>query len=197
MFLFNHSSQADFFIDDVITQGACNFLARFLVGVIMFPFQLVRRVVWFFRKGAQAREHLFTWMDGRMAASTRGCLLAYPQGHRYPDLSKGQGRELRTGMIEWAYTRGRPVQVCLAFGREQVLAEKRLEVSYGETVTYWIGPVISPAGKTWPQFCEEVVAFFLAELDRRLEQDQQFRAGAAVGRYLEGLPPYLNSGKRD
>ena len=59
MFLVNHTSVADFFIHDMITEHSANFLSRMLVAIV-FPLAYVLALpensVWYFIRGGRGEK---------------------------------------------------------------------------------------------------------------------------------------------
>lgn len=51
IFFLNHTCLLDVFVDDIITKGTCNFLSRYLVGIVFPPIMLIWNTVWLFVRG--------------------------------------------------------------------------------------------------------------------------------------------------
>lgn len=75
--------------------------------------------------------------------------------------------------MQYAYTRGIPVQFVMSFGNEKALNEKKLRISYGEEITYKIGKVMHP--RDYPEakeFIDAVLDEFVRFFDETLKDTQ-------------------------
>jgi 1-acyl-sn-glycerol-3-phosphate acyltransferase len=129
VYLANHRSVADFWIDGYLTEGRAVFIARWTVAIIFWtilPF--CTGYVLLFRRGSTRRQALYDAIDRRLMCTGYNSVLAYPEGTRRTEASPGP---LRTGFILYAYNRGLPVQCVVAHGKERVYSLKHLRSSTG------------------------------------------------------------------
>jgi hypothetical protein len=56
-----------------------------------------------------------------------------------------QREKLKTGMIRYAYRKKIPTQMLMSFGNEQALNEKKLHLSWDETIYYSFSRTYDPA----------------------------------------------------
>lgn len=148
VYLSNHRSWADFFIDVHLTEGMAAPMSR---AMVFFAFPVFMTTVWIlngviiFKRGHIADKKSFnSWMDKQLNAPPSHNLLVYPEGHRS---TKPTSLPLKRGMLHYAHGRGLPVQIIMTRGKELVLSEKRLRASYGCTLVVSFSRVIESKGK--------------------------------------------------
>ncbi|CAD8093349.1 unnamed protein product [Paramecium primaurelia] len=164
MLLFNHRTQGDFFIHDVVSQYSANFLARWMVAVafpMLFIFQqLFTQSVWFFRRGGNDLNNFFKWIDNKFDKATRPNLLVYPEGHRMHESDKVG--KMKTGMLQYAYDRKIDTQIIIVLGIEKAFNEKKFHASLGPTqIAIKVDEIIKPDKfATFELFIEHIQAMF-------------------------------------
>jgi len=146
LYLANHRSWADFFLDAYLTAGRAQMLSRMAVLYafpwFMLPITTMRGCV-VFKRGAIADKDAFNrWLDAKIAASPAPGLVVYPEGHRS---SLATSLPLKRGMLHYAYGRGVPVQVVMSAGKERVISEKRRRAAWGGVVATAYAPPVFPA----------------------------------------------------
>jgi 1-acyl-sn-glycerol-3-phosphate acyltransferase len=146
IYLANHRSWADFFLDAYLTAGRAQMLSRMAVLYafpwFMLPITVDRGCV-VFKRGTIADKDAFnSWLDSKIAASPAPGLVVYPEGHRS---SLEHSLPLKRGMLHYAYGRKVPVQVVMSAGKERVLSEKRRRAAWGGIVATAYAPVIHPS----------------------------------------------------
>lgn len=116
----NHRCQADFFIDQILTQGRSIFLSRFMVGVFAFMYFPVSflggSILFFNRKGG--RNKIYDQVDIYHKNSPYPCILLYPEGTRN---QQSTSLKLKTGFIRYAFDRKIPIQIFITRNKEEVL----------------------------------------------------------------------------
>ena len=149
LYLFNHRSIFDFNVHDAICEYDANYLSSETVAYFLPTTYLLTRwmnSVFFFKRGGRGDQlhPFFLWLDGQFASSftLKPGLIFYGEGHRNP---RPDPLPLKRGMIRYSYERGIPLQMVMAFGVENVIAEKQLRVERGKTVRYFRYPLIEPA----------------------------------------------------
>lgn len=145
LYLANHRSWADFFLDAYLTGGRAQMLSRMAVLYafpwFMLPITTARGCV-VFKRGAIADKEAFNlWLDGKIAASPAPGLVVYPEGHRS---SLPTSLPLKRGMLHYAHSRGVPVQVVMSAGKERVISEKRRRAAWGGVVATAYAPPVFP-----------------------------------------------------
>ena len=70
----------------------------------------------------------FKWLDSEFESkfTMKNGLIFYGEGHRNP---RPDPLPLKKGMIRYSYERKIPIQMVMAFGVEDVMAEKELRVN--------------------------------------------------------------------
>ncbi|KAK8791813.1 hypothetical protein WA158_005190 [Blastocystis sp. Blastoise] len=144
MFLCNHRSWADFFVDSVAVGGA-SYLSRLMVivGVPGPAFVAwMNNFVWFFhRKRGISREWLTHFFEEHWKTREQDGCVVYPEGHRF--VGKGT-LKLKTGVLEVAYNMNVPVQILLTANKEVLLNEKELKFQFGTNLISNTSKVLMP-----------------------------------------------------
>lgn len=143
VYLGNHRSWGDFFLDSYLCEGRGNFIARWMVFVA-FPFVMVApyciNSIIFFKRGYIANKDKFNkWLDYKQKISPLEGMTVYPEGHRSV---RPKSLPLKRGMLYYAYSRKLNCQIVLAHGKEDVLSEKTLHAGWGQTVIVSYGDII-------------------------------------------------------
>lgn len=151
LYLCNHRSWGDFFIDSYVVEGRANFLARWMVffafPVVMLSCHVINCIV-FFKRGSIADKDAFNkWLDYKNQISPLCGYLVYPEGHR--NIKPGS-LTLKRGLLHYAYSRKLACQVIMVTDKEDVLSEKTCHVNFGRTVVCGFGDVIDT--KVFPDF---------------------------------------------
>ena len=119
--------------------------------------------VWYFIRGGRGDnlEPFFKWIDGNFNSrrTVRRSLIVYPEGHR--NLTD-KPLPLKRGFIRYAFERKNPVQIVMAFGLEDAINEKKLEIkTSGSTIWYWYDePIFPDKFQTLSEFEELVISRF-------------------------------------
>lgn len=135
IFLCNHRSWADFFMDVYMTEGRGMMLSRLAV-LYVFPMFMVAvrsiRGVILFKRGRIADKTAFNdWIDQELEESSQKGLIVYPEGHRS---TRTESLPLKRGMLHYAHSRGLPVQVIITRNKEHIISEKHLTCQFGVTL---------------------------------------------------------------
>eukprot|EP01013_Petalomonas_cantuscygni_P022482 TRINITY_DN4330_c0_g1_i1.p1 TRINITY_DN4330_c0_g1~~TRINITY_DN4330_c0_g1_i1.p1 ORF type:complete len:281 (+),score=24.04 TRINITY_DN4330_c0_g1_i1:107-949(+) len=147
IYLMNHRSWADFFLDAYIVGGHASYLSR--IGVLLvcppmgFCAWLCDRII-FFRRGRATRvglaEHI-AQAESRWSPRHQR-LLCYPEGHR----NHGKAPlELRDGGLDLIYQKKIVCQIVITTNKEHVVSERFLSVHRGVTCTVLRAPSMDPA----------------------------------------------------
>ncbi|GBF93205.1 phospholipid glycerol acyltransferase [Raphidocelis subcapitata] len=145
IYLANHRSWADFFVDAYLAGGRAQMLSRMAVlyafPMFMAPVIAMRGCIVFKRGRIDDKEAFNKWIDGLVEASPQNGLMVYPEGHRS---TLAHSLPLKRGMLHYAYSRKMPVQIIMSANKESVLSEKELHVGFGCTVVTSYSGLISP-----------------------------------------------------
>ncbi|GAB4821613.1 hypothetical protein N2152v2_008659 [Parachlorella kessleri] len=147
MYLANHRSWADFFIDAYLTEGRAMPLSRGMVAVafpaLMLPLRAVGAVLVFNKaKGVKDVEAFNRWLDRELQRGGHSSLLVYPEGHRKAEAAL---QPIKHGMLCFAYSRRLPIQVVMSANKEEVLSEKDDMARWGQTVVASCSEPLDPA----------------------------------------------------
>lgn len=124
VYLCNHRSFADFFIDGYLTCDAA-YIGR-MMAIVACPFAGIvgwyRDKAYFFNRGQGCNKgKLYEAMKQLLDRGNN--ILLYPTGTRNQTL---QRQELRWGMIRWAYRESIPVQFVICSNKDRVISEKKI-----------------------------------------------------------------------
>ncbi|KAK9832508.1 hypothetical protein WJX81_003456 [Elliptochloris bilobata] len=143
LFLSNHRSWADFYLDVVATDGNAQMLARMAVAYVFPMFMLavciIRSVILFKRGKKVDHEEFNRMLEYKMAASPVDGLIVYPEGHR--SIRCGS-LPLKRGMLVFAFSRKMPVQIVMSANKEAVISEKEMRCGFGQRVLVGYSEVI-------------------------------------------------------
>jgi 1-acyl-sn-glycerol-3-phosphate acyltransferase len=144
IYLHNHRSWADFFLDLYVTEGKAGFLSRWAVFPVFPVFlasALLLKSVKFFKRGRMSDIEAFNkWLDNDIAMSAVKGLIVYPEGHRS---LKKESLPLKRGMLKYAYSRNFPCQVVMTKGKELVMSEKRFSVGFNPELALGFSELIN------------------------------------------------------
>lgn len=146
MYLGNHRSWADFFVDAYLTEGRGQMMSRMAVGVVfpmfMLPVTMVRGCICFRRDRVKDKEKFNSWIDACVEASPAPGICMFPEGHRS---RLPHSLPLKRGMLNYAYSRKMPVQIVMSAHKELALDEKSYHVRFGSTCVTGYGPLMRTA----------------------------------------------------
>lgn len=141
----NHRSWADFFVDVLTTQGDSQMLSRMAVAAVfpmfMISVVIIRSVILFKRGAIRDKEGFNRMIDRMMSLSPVNGLNVYPEGHRS---TATDSLPLRRGMMHFAYSRQMPVQIIVTAGKEAVISEKDMSAHFGQTLLVGYSNVLHP-----------------------------------------------------
>ncbi|PNW70905.1 hypothetical protein CHLRE_17g738350v5 [Chlamydomonas reinhardtii] len=151
LYLCNHRSWADFFIDAYLTEGRAALMSRWLVYFVFPVFctscMILKGIVLFKRGTIADKEAFNAWLDQTLGSSHVPGLLVYPEGHRS---TKPASLPLKRGMLHYAHSRKLPVQIVVTRGKDEVLSEKSQSVHFGRTCVTTFSKVLKSAD--YPNF---------------------------------------------
>eukprot|EP00924_Labyrinthula_sp_SR-Ha-C_P004887 snap_masked-scaffold_1-processed-gene-15.12-mRNA-1 protein AED:0.12 eAED:0.12 QI:0/-1/0/1/-1/1/1/0/293 len=174
VYLSNHRSWADFFIDQTICRGA-SYLSRRLV-IVGTPLSslwsyLAYSTFYFERKRGIDRKKFFAWIEkqwqqrnvGRGKNEEYG-IIVYPEGTRN---KKDHPLKLKTGVLQYAFEYKKRLQIVITKNKEHVVNEKNVEINFGKTCVVNFSEVIdSTQFETFQEFREEIEKKFGSEWDK-------------------------------
>mmetsp|Transcript_5135 Transcript_5135/g.9340 ORF Transcript_5135/g.9340 Transcript_5135/m.9340 type:complete len:336 (-) Transcript_5135:291-1298(-) len=174
MYLANHRSWADFFVDLYLLGGRGVIMSRmavfFAFPLFMAPVIVLKAILLFRRDIVRDKEKFNAWLDGKMKKSLLNGMLVYPEGHRN---IKPEALPLKRGMLHYAYTRKMAVQVVITAGKERVLSEKEMSLGLQQTLVTGFSDVIDPT--TFNEAKE-----FVAAVSQTFESEWKRVYGAAA-----------------
>jgi len=145
IYLCNHRSWADFFIDCYLTEGRAALMSRWLVYFVFPVFctsVILLKGIILFKRGSIADKTKFNeWIDEKRASSNIPGVIVYPEGHRSMKL---KSLPLKRGMLHYAYGRKIPIQIVISRGKEAIISEKTMSVLFGSTVVFGYSSLIKP-----------------------------------------------------
>lgn len=159
MYLANHRSWADFFLDVYTTEGRSALLSRWAVfgtfPIFLTSALILKGIIFFKRNVAIDKGRFNAMLDRHVANSPRSGLVVYPEGHRN---LRETSLPLKRGMLHYAHLRNMPVQVVITAGKELLLSETQLSAGFGAHLRVGYSKVIHPAqcSKGFDQFVQLV-----------------------------------------
>ncbi|CAG9465508.1 unnamed protein product [Pedinophyceae sp. YPF-701] len=144
VYLANHRSWADFFLDVWTTEARCSIMSRWMVffafPVFMASVIVLRGIVLFKRGKIKDKDAFNAWLDKTLDRQVNsGSLLLYPEGTRN---TKPHALPLKRGMLKYSWSRGLPFQIIVTTNKERVLSEKKMAVKFGVTCCTGFSEVI-------------------------------------------------------
>ena len=125
VYLMNHRSEADFFIDHQLTNCTGSTISRLFVGIaapLLGLCTTVCNIVWFFnREGVKDKVKFFKWINKKHKKNFMPGLIVYPEGTR---CSGDQINPLKIGFIKYAYDYDLPIQIIITKNKENVVSGK-------------------------------------------------------------------------
>lgn len=135
VFLVNHRSWSDFFVDMYVLGARAVPLSRRMVGIAFPAFTsslvAVKSILLFNRQAVRDTEAFNRWLDHELAHGPQNSLLVYPEGKRS---LRSTSLPLKRGMLRYAFSRRLPVQVVITAHKEEVLSERARSVHFGRTL---------------------------------------------------------------
>lgn len=130
IYLSNHRSWADFFIDNIVTEYCSKFISRIEVAYILPLYvyicgHLITDLMIFFRRGKtniSEFEKLIKY--NQMNNKSGNDILVYPEGTRRSGLD--YACDLKKGLIYYAYKENCPIQFIISKNKEKIFNEKKL-----------------------------------------------------------------------
>eukprot|EP01013_Petalomonas_cantuscygni_P029902 TRINITY_DN55801_c0_g1_i1.p1 TRINITY_DN55801_c0_g1~~TRINITY_DN55801_c0_g1_i1.p1 ORF type:complete len:291 (-),score=34.43 TRINITY_DN55801_c0_g1_i1:381-1253(-) len=144
VYLINHRSWADFFVDAHACNGDASYLSRAVIAFVLPPMALgavlLDRII-FFHRGQTSRVKLTALVEsclGRWPQDEQR-LICYPEGHRN---HTAKPLPLRRGGLQAIYEYGAPVQVLIHTNKEDILSEATMSARRGVQCRIYRGRVM-------------------------------------------------------
>ena len=128
IFLCNHRSFADFFVDNYVVGGAMYISRMMVIVAIPFPSLLayMTSMIGFFVRSKNNSFKVYELID--KALKRQQNVIVYPEGTR----NQGKtSKSLKWGIIRWAYKEKVPVQIVMTSNKEKILNEKTFQIGRG------------------------------------------------------------------
>jgi 1-acyl-sn-glycerol-3-phosphate acyltransferase len=153
IYLFNHRSWGDFFIDHYICKGT--FIGRKEVKYILpFTSALGKKhddVIFFDRSNKKSKYKLY---DDIKKILKKKSILLYPEGTRN---TSTHSKPLKFGIIKLGYEQNVPFQIIIVNNKENVMNEKKLKINKNIICEYFTSELIYPKDfKTLKDFTNEI-----------------------------------------
>jgi 1-acyl-sn-glycerol-3-phosphate acyltransferase len=130
IYLSNHRSWADFFIDNAVTEYCSKFVSRIEVAYILPLYvyicgHLITDLIIFFKRGKTSISEFEKLIKQNQLNNKSGNdIFVYPEGTRRSGLD--YACDLKKGLIYYAYKENCPIQFIISKNKEKFLNEKRL-----------------------------------------------------------------------
>jgi hypothetical protein len=146
IYLSNHISWSDFFIDHITTNFSSKYLARMIVSVVFPLFYIlgnITQTILFFKRGSALDfDKFYKWLDKQLKEDKFNNLLVYPEGTRRAHAIAPC--PLKKGIIFYSYERARPVQIIYTLNKELLIDEKHLSANRNINLFVYYSEVIDP-----------------------------------------------------
>lgn len=144
MYLCNHRSWGDFFIDQALCNGGA-YLSRLLV-IPACPmsslYAFLAHSTWFFnRKSGIDRDALGKYIQTQWLSRASKGVVVYPEGTRNLTM---EPLKLKTGVLKMAFDYKRTVQVVITTNKEVMAAAKNMSFQRGVRCVSSISPELNP-----------------------------------------------------
>ena len=139
IYLVNHRSWADFWIDYNILQGT--FISRKEVKYVL-PFSTTlgkSNIIFFDRKSKKSKNKLYENIKNTLNKNKN--IILYPEGTRN---LKNKSKPLKFGIIKLGYEQNVPFQICINSNKEKIINEKKFIIQRNITCEYFISEIIHP-----------------------------------------------------
>ena len=138
IFLFNHRSWADFFIDHYICKGT--YISRKEVTLVSL--------------GPADHSSKYKLYDDIKKMLKKKSILLYPEGTRN---TSNKSKPLKFGIIKLGYEQNVPFQIIIVSNKENVINEKKLKINKNIICEYFTSELIYPKDfKTLKEFTNEI-----------------------------------------
>ena len=146
IYLTNHRSFADMFIDPMICGYCGMFIARNLVGLV-FPFtfiisKITNNCIFINRDNIGNIEKFFQNVEETRKKYTHLNIVVYPEGTRRPNAYLPC--PLKKGFIYHSYNENLPLQIYISKGKETVINETKINFGLGKKVYVSFSDIITP-----------------------------------------------------
>lgn len=154
IYLFNHRSWADFWIDYDTVGGACFIsrkLLKYVLGFLGILGTTINDTIFFDRKDKKDKYKLY---EKILKKINNRNIIVYPEGTRN---TKNVSKPLKFGIIKLAYENNIPLQIIINNNKEKIFSQKKLLYFKNINSTYYVSEVIFPINhKTLEEFINYV-----------------------------------------
>lgn len=145
IYLTNHRSQSDFFIDIFLTNGRCILISRLLVIIYAFfyiPICLFSKGLFIINKSNNNNKYdLFLKLDKFLVNNKRKSILVYPEGKRNLE---NYSLKLKKGFLLYSYEKKIPIQIFITKNKEKVYNERKIESEFNIELKTKYSKLIDP-----------------------------------------------------
>lgn len=134
LYMTNHRSEADFFMDQYLTHGSSIFLSRRMVALCACPYlptSYISKSLLFFVRKKGIRDALYKQIDEYWNKSSYPSLLVYPEGTRN---QTPVSKPFKLGFVYYAYERKLPIQIFISTNKEKVFSLQKKWCSHDTMV---------------------------------------------------------------
>ena len=142
IYLCNHRSWADFWIDYEIVGGACLISRNIMKKVLPFTALRAKKsgdIIFFNRGNTDSKYELYKKILEKIKKRN---VLIYPEGTRH---TSNKSKPLKMGIIKLAYKNNIPLQIVITSNKEQIFSQKKLTYNKDVQCKYYASEKISPS----------------------------------------------------
>jgi len=146
IYLSNHVSFGDFFIDSIITNNSSKFVSRYNI-VIFFPIYylislITNSAIFFKRSNITNIIVFFKWINSIRKSDIYNNILVYPEGVRRPYSVNPVA--LKKGFIYYSWDYNLPIQIINTYNKETIINESSLSIGFKNSIFVYYGKEINP-----------------------------------------------------
>ncbi len=146
IYLCNHRSFSDMFIDQILTEYCGKTIARYMV-LILFPFSYILSKIadngYFINRGNIGQiDEFFKKVEINRKLDKYNNLIVYPEGTRRP--RQNESSILKKGFIYHSYNYNLPIQIIITKNKEEIIEEKKFKAKRNAILFVYYSPIIFP-----------------------------------------------------
>ena len=157
IYLSNHVSFGDFFIDSIITNNSSKFISRYNI-IIFFPLYylislITNSAIFFKRSNITNMMSFFKWVNSIRKSDIYNNILVYPEGMRRPFSINPIA--LKKGFIYYSFDYNLPIQIIHTHNKETIINESLLSIGFKNSIFVYYGKEINPLDYKKKNFSRE------------------------------------------
>lgn len=146
IYLCNHRSWSDFFIDTILTEYCGKYISRYEV-LIIFPFhyiltKIINNIYFINRGNIGQIDEFFKKVEIERKSDKYNNFIVYPEGTRRA--RQNESCMLKKGFIYHSYNTNLPLQIIITKNKEDIIEEKKFKARRNAVLYVYYSDVIYP-----------------------------------------------------